>query len=295
MTIQQPILATTDLSVAARHAMALGGRLSSRLGTPFHVAHVVRSKQLDLISGALPFSRQTLIDQVTERASESVHAEIEAAGVGGEPVIHIQLGRAFDEIASLAKTINAQLLVLGYQGSSGAGQGPGSIAKKCVRHAPCNVLLVTEDAPERFKRIVVGIDFSEDSRIALKEATRFAAAHESELVLVHVYSNPFEFTNFAGLQQDTSKQFAMYVQSLRSELESLESEIRSMANGVSVRHELLQEKSYGRAISDYCKRNQVDLAVIGALGRAGLRYLLLGSTAERVLQTTPCSVLTIRL
>lgn len=295
MTTQRPILATTDLSAAARQALAHGDRLSSKLGAPFHVAHVVRSKPLDLISGALPFSRQTLIDQVKEKASESVRAEIDAASVGAEPVVHIRFGKAFNEIAAQAEDLNAQLLVLGYHGASGAGQGPGSVAKKCVRHAPCNVLLVTEDAPKRFERVVVGIDFSDNSRIALDEATRIAATHESELILLHVYSNPFEFTNFAGLQQDTSEQFAMYLQSLRTEMEHLEGEIRSKASGVSVRHELLQEQSYGRAISGYCKQNQIDLAVIGALGRAGLRYLLLGSTAERVLQTTPCSVLTVRL
>lgn len=37
-----------------------------------------------------------------------------------------------------------------------------------------------------------------------------------------------------------------------------------------------------------------DLIVIGARGRSNLAYLLLGSTAERVLTRLPCSVLVVR-
>jgi nucleotide-binding universal stress UspA family protein len=44
----------------------------------------------------------------------------------------------------------------------------------------------------------------------------------------------------------------------------------------------------------YAKDNQMDLIVLGTHGRSGLRHVLLGSVAERVVRKAPCPVLTIR-
>ena len=39
---------------------------------------------------------------------------------------------------------------------------------------------------------------------------------------------------------------------------------------------------------------RADLIVIGTHGRSGLKHLLLGSIAERVVQKAPCPVLTVK-
>jgi universal stress protein A len=39
---------------------------------------------------------------------------------------------------------------------------------------------------------------------------------------------------------------------------------------------------------------QVDLVLIGSHGRSGIKRLLLGSTAERVVQHAPCPVLVVK-
>ena len=44
---------------------------------------------------------------------------------------------------------------------------------------------------------------------------------------------------------------------------------------------------------DYARRKGIDLVVVGTLGKTNLRYALLGSTAERVVRDSPCSVLAI--
>jgi len=43
------------------------------------------------------------------------------------------------------------------------------------------------------------------------------------------------------------------------------------------------------------KDNQVDLIVMGTHGKTGLEHILIGSVAERVIQRSPCPVLSIRL
>jgi nucleotide-binding universal stress UspA family protein len=48
-------------------------------------------------------------------------------------------------------------------------------------------------------------------------------------------------------------------------------------------------------ISDYAEREAFDLIVMGTHGRTGLRHLVLGSVAEKVVRTAPCAVLTVRV
>ena len=48
-------------------------------------------------------------------------------------------------------------------------------------------------------------------------------------------------------------------------------------------------------IEDEAGVQRADMIVIGTRGRSGLKHLLLGSIAERVVQKAPCPVLTVRL
>ena len=47
-------------------------------------------------------------------------------------------------------------------------------------------------------------------------------------------------------------------------------------------------------VCDYAKNNALDLIVVGTHGRTGLSHVLIGSTAERIVQHAPCPVLTIK-
>jgi len=50
----------------------------------------------------------------------------------------------------------------------------------------------------------------------------------------------------------------------------------------------------GEMIIDYADKNEIDLIVMGTIGRSGLSGLLIGSTAEKVIDQVNCSVLTIK-
>jgi len=47
-------------------------------------------------------------------------------------------------------------------------------------------------------------------------------------------------------------------------------------------------------VCDYAKDRAIDLIVIGTHGRTGLTHVLIGSTAERIVQHAPCPVLTVK-
>ena len=51
--------------------------------------------------------------------------------------------------------------------------------------------------------------------------------------------------------------------------------------------------SPGRSIGNYANSAGIDLIIVGTQGRGAVSRLLLGSVAERVVQTAPCPVLTV--
>jgi nucleotide-binding universal stress UspA family protein len=52
--------------------------------------------------------------------------------------------------------------------------------------------------------------------------------------------------------------------------------------------------NYGNGIAAHAEEVKADLIIVGHKGRTNLRYVLLGSTAERLLTQLPCSMLVVK-
>jgi nucleotide-binding universal stress UspA family protein len=62
-----------------------------------------------------------------------------------------------------------------------------------------------------------------------------------------------------------------------------------------IRHSVVVLKGDpGEMIVDYSDKNGIDLIVMGTIGLSGLSGLIMGSTAEKVIERVNCSVLTIK-
>jgi len=62
--------------------------------------------------------------------------------------------------------------------------------------------------------------------------------------------------------------------------------------GVTVESEVLPRPYPSEAILDVAAKVQPDLIVMGTKGATGLKHILLGSVAERIIREAPCPVLT---
>jgi nucleotide-binding universal stress UspA family protein len=140
------------------------------------------------------------------------------------------------------------------------------------------------------RRILVPIDFSEHAEAVVEWAAHLAEEHESEIVLLHVYHLPVEFQQMEGaylpsdfwnsVKEEAKRQLSAYGDRLR-------------ARGLRVSEEA-REGYPATVIEEEVERQSADLVVIGSRGRTGLKHLLLGSIAERVVQKAPCPVLTVK-
>jgi nucleotide-binding universal stress UspA family protein len=140
------------------------------------------------------------------------------------------------------------------------------------------------------RKILVPIDFSDHVAPVIEWATHLAAEHESQVVLLHAYHLPVEFQQLEGaylpddfwsnVKTETEQSLARYAEEIR-------------AKGLTV--ETVAREGYpATVIEEEAERQDADLIVIGTRGLSGLKHLLLGSIAERVVQRAPCPVLTVK-
>jgi nucleotide-binding universal stress UspA family protein len=115
------------------------------------------------------------------------------------------------------------------------------------------------------------------------------------VVLLHAHSDPFESLGYMGLGLGVEQPIPLedYQGAVATDLERIASGLRGAVKS-GVRTEVILDSHYGRAIADWCNANGVDLTVVGTMGKPGMRYWLLGSTAEYVLKETESAVLAVR-
>jgi nucleotide-binding universal stress UspA family protein len=138
--------------------------------------------------------------------------------------------------------------------------------------------------------ILVPLDFSEHASAVLDWAAYLAQQHGSRVVLFHAYHLPVEFQQLEGAYLPPD--FWTNVKAEAEEtLENYAADLRQ--KGVAV-ESVVAEGYAATAIIDEVGNQDADLIVIGTHGLSGLKHLLLGSIAERVVQKAPCAVLTVK-
>jgi universal stress protein A len=145
------------------------------------------------------------------------------------------------------------------------------------------------------RRLLVPIDFSEHSDKTVECATQLASLTGATIRLLHVFQIPvFAESYYRGLYL-TDDQIKRQVEAAESEANEQLSRVASQlsAEGINVTSVLRPGYAFEEIVSA-AKELEVDLIIIGSHGHTGFKRLLLGSTAERVVQYAPCSVLVVK-
>ena len=144
-----------------------------------------------------------------------------------------------------------------------------------------------------YARILVGIDGSLPSVLALDEAIRLAKEQGSKLRILHavdeglVLSPNVPSANLGETEPAKLEEGRSILDSARD---------RARKEGVEPETVLLEEMTHqpGQLIVEQAVEWPADLIVCGTHGRRGVRRLLLGSDAEYVVRRTPVPVLLVR-
>ena len=147
-----------------------------------------------------------------------------------------------------------------------------------------------------YRRVLVAIDGSEASDLALRQAIQLAKGQRARLRLVHVVDE----VAAQGAMPSAPADFWSAVRKAGARI--LErARARAVRDGVEAETKLLEVRSFGglvrrvpNLIVAEAERWRADLIVIGTHGRRGLSKFLLGSVADGVVRTSGTSVLLIR-
>lgn len=187
------ILATTDLSRFSLAGVRYAAWLADKLGASLGLVNVVEPAAI-FGEEALVLARNDLeLVELAERQVSKLAHRLSKKGLLVRPLV--RYGRAFNEIASLARAREVDLIIMATHGYTGLKRiFLGSTAERVVRHAPCPVLTVPSLAKAesrgtsslRLRKIIVPIDFSQTSAQALPYAAALAKKFTAEITLLHV-------------------------------------------------------------------------------------------------------------
>jgi len=155
------------------------------------------------------------------------------------------------------------------------------------------------ETKERFSKILVAVDGSEQSFKAAEYAIEIAKRYSAQIVALTVLdvskpkhlSSTFITAPTYGMRE---------LEEERKEAQQWLDKIASMVsekgnnNNVQFKSQIESSMSVGGAIANYAEEENIDLIVIGTRGRSGFKKLLLGSVASKVVTYAHCPVLVVK-
>jgi nucleotide-binding universal stress UspA family protein len=147
---------------------------------------------------------------------------------------------------------------------------------------------IAKSAGLKIRSLLVPIDFSERSIDLLDYARALKRQFGADLHLVHVYEPDYPLTSMMGMPLALPPVQAG--QGVRRHLKDL-AKIRGLDLRPGNVHAI--EGGPFEEICRLARAKAIDLIVVSTRGNTGLKHLMLGSTAERIVRYSPCPVLVV--
>lgn len=285
------LVVATDLSDPARHAAVRAAMIARETGASLDLVHVASLSPLEKLRrlvAEIPVElEQRILDSTRNEVCELAAALLQQYGVSSG--VHVVSGPLLSELATQTDMLSADLVVLGARGASIMRHLLlGSTAERMLRKASCPMLVVKQAPRERYRTLLLPVDFSPSSLRAISNARALAPA--ADILLLHAFAVPFEGKLvLAGVDDATIQRYRVAaeqeaLQKLRElcrEAELSPDEARLMVvHGDPLRHIIQQEQE-----------RDCDLIVMGKHGESLVEDLLLGSVTKHVLTESRGDVL----
>ncbi|WP_372681648.1 universal stress protein [Desulfosarcina sp.] len=210
-----------------------------------------------------------------------------------ENEIIIGQGTPADIISRLASEQQADMVITATHGKTGFNRLLlGSVTEKLIKTLHCPLLVLPPQehvsmppaAVEiKLNKILVGCDFSSDSKLAFDYGLSLAQEFQAELHLSHVIKPSLYKNERQGIDQLRER--------LAKKLDGMVPEnCRAWCTATSV---LLEGEPY-IALMEYAKKQGMDMLVLGIRGHTLWEKLLVGSTTDRLIRHAPIPVLAVR-
>jgi universal stress protein E len=294
------ILVATDFSAHSDAALQQAVWLARQTGAGVVLAHTLPNlrqavhsssykARLDLLYGeGDQFQREIRQESDTKMRRSILNLNAMDLNIKFETL----LGEPFVELTHAVLQENYDLVIAGTRGLAAWEQFfVGSTAKRLIRKCPASVWIVKAEHVGSPKVVLSPTDFSEVSLKAVAHGLWVAQQSQAQFHLLHVIDSHDVPDNIISKIPEGS--------SLRNEInEEARARLEKFVDSLQADRSQLQiHLSWGtpwKEVKRMAQHLTADLIAMGTVGRSGIRGMLLGNTAEKVLSTCDCSILTVK-
>jgi nucleotide-binding universal stress UspA family protein len=147
------------------------------------------------------------------------------------------------------------------------------------------------------KKIIVAVDFSGDSKEAVSEGLSLAKMTGADVILHHVVHDLADQPGFYHKKKDKKKSIHLMTDAATDMMVEFVKKSGAATSAKKAKIKLSTSISKGlphEELMKAAKKSKADAIVVGTSGRSGLSKLLMGSTAQRVVQMAKIPVLVVR-
>ncbi len=209
-------------------------------------------------------------------------------------------GRPFVEILREIESQGCDLLMRDVSGEQEAGSlFFGSLDMRLMRNCKCPVWLVKPRPVGFFERILAAIDPMPEgeaeerlNKRIIDLASSLADWEKGKLYVVSAWEVRGEPLLVSKMKPDA---FQSHMDDVAATgRKNVKAALEQVSNPLDEKRRRFRNGNPAEVIKDYAKEIDADLIVMGTLARVGIPGMLIGNTAESVLRTVRCSVLTIK-
>jgi nucleotide-binding universal stress UspA family protein len=272
MSIYKKVLIAVDGSDTSMHALREFLKFSKTERLSITVVSVLPAYEGDLAS----MWTNNIKASMRKGCDASLAEARKIAAEEGVPIETLcEEGEIYERIIDFADAENYDLIVMGKKGMSLIEKAfVGSVTSRVIGYSRQDVLVIPYGAKLAWNNLLIATDGSVYSEAAAQKAMEIAGQYHSKVKALSVVDVTLEFMIRA---QEVYN-------SLIEKAKDITDSIRTKAFSVGVGVEpLVRDGEVYKVIIDVAQEYQTDMIVMGSLGKTGIKRLLMGSTAERVL------------
>lgn len=272
------ILVPTDFSKESEYALETAAKLAKDYNSEIIALHMLDIPETILTKDSSEEYPELLL--FSKMAKQRFSNFLEKDYLEGVPVTEaIQHHKAFDGIIDSAKKENADIIIMGSHGTSGAKEVfVGSNTEKVVRTSDIPVLVVKENQETtQFSNFVFASNFIDDCHESFIKAKTFAKTIGVKINLLYI-NTPKDFKSSTEIE----KQVSTFLQKVNTPAGEINFAIHN-------------DYDVEQGILNYCQKTKADLIGIPTHGRKGLAHIIKGSIGESVANHADIPVVTFKI
>lgn len=238
--------------------------------------HVAKKLELsDALIKQFPGLLSPVDEEIEKRIQDNINKYF---AVKCDYKIEVREGNAENKVLRWADLKEIDLVIMGRKLEL---KGTGLLPGKLARTIHCSILLVPETDTQKISRIMVSVDFSAASTLALEEALIIKKASGAELIVQNSYEVPSGY----HLSGKSYEEFAEIMKgNTYEDLVNFIEKSKVRVSDVEIVLTLDEEDDPAERAYEVARKENIDLIIIGSKGRKEIAALILGSVAEKIIR-----------